>query len=169
MWLDPCKRQQRICHSIDFFPECATWPTWMKNSPTSRIIGGQFAKSAIPWQARLDFNNKFNISSSCGATIIDEETVLTTADCVIMSVSPELLDKAFLEIEAGIVFHGHSTAQTRGISQIIVHPCNERATGTIDRYVIINSILIHTSCKEMFSKNFDHKAMTHLIFFVGRL
>ena len=86
------------------------------NSPTSRIIGGQSAKSAIPWQAHLYFNNH----PKCGATIIDEETVLTTANCVLKSsLSPELLDKAFLEIEAGVVSHGDATAQTRGISQII--------------------------------------------------
>ena len=75
----------------------------------------------------------------CGATIIDEETVLTTSFCVIdpFSDPPELSDKTLFEIEAGIVSHGDATAQIRGISEIIIHPCNRRAKVTIDRYVVL--------------------------------
>ena len=112
----------------------------MKNALTSRIIGGQVAPSPIPWQAHLHYDNNYQ----CGATIIDEETVLTTSFCVIDAFSNplELLDKALLEIEAGVVSHGDVRAQIRGISEIIIHPCNRRATVPIDRYVMIKSIQI---------------------------
>ena len=73
----------------------------------------------------------------CGATIIDEETVLTTSFCVIEPFSNPavLLDKTLFEIEAGVVSSGDATAQLRGISEIIVHPCNRKANVSIDRYV----------------------------------
>ena len=104
----------------------------MKNALTSRIIGGQVAPSPIPWQAHLHYDNNYQ----CGATIIDEETVLTTSFCVIDSFSStQTIDKTLLEIEAGVVSHGDATAQLRGISEIIVHPCNRMASVTIDRYV----------------------------------
>ena len=91
------------------------------------------ASKGLYWQAQLYLNNNPN----CGATIIDEETVLTTGFCVIKSFSnpPEVLSETLLEIEAGVVSHGDATAQLRGISEIIVHPCNRRASVTIDRYV----------------------------------
>ena len=110
---------------LSFFPECATQlPDWMKSSLTTRIIGGQDAPLPIPWQAGLLFDNKLE----CSATIIDEETVLTTTPCVysnLFSTPPVLQNTASLKIEAGVVSHGSSleTAQTIGISEIIVHPC----------------------------------------------
>ena len=117
---------------LSFFPECATLPDWMKTSLTTRIVGGQKATSPIPWQAHLHKDN----SPVCGATIIDEETVLTSTFCVVASFSNfALFDKTKFEIEAGVVLHGDSDAQTSGISEIIVHPCNRRAEVTIDRYV----------------------------------
>ena len=104
----------------------------MKTSLTTRIVGGQDAPSPIPWQAHLHYNNSF----FCGATIIDEETVLTTSICVVKSFSSpaELLDKALFQIEAGVVFHGDSNAQTKGVSEIIIHPCYRRAKKNINRY-----------------------------------
>ena len=99
----------------------------MKNSLTSRIIGGQDAPSPIPWQAGLFFNGGF----VCGATIIDEETVLTTQLCVVLSFSGGTLqDKTKFKIVAGVIDIsplslpiGDMTAQIKGISEIIVHPC----------------------------------------------
>ena len=90
------------------------------------------ALKGLCWQAHLHVNNV----PACGATIIDEETVLTTAFCVIKSFSnQELLDKTSLEIEAGVVSHGDAAAQIKGISEIIVHPCHRKEEVTIDRYV----------------------------------
>ena len=47
-----------------------------------------------------------------------------------------VLDKTLFEIEAGVVSHGDAAAQIKGISEIIVHPCNRKAEVTIDRYVL---------------------------------
>ena len=99
----------------------------MKNRLTSsRIIGGQVAESPIPWQTALYRDN----SLYCGATIIDEETVLTTQLCVVESFSERnVTDKTRLKIVAGIVKIsqslpiGDATAQITGISEIILHPC----------------------------------------------
>ena len=97
------------------------------------------------WQAQLYLNNNPN----CGATIIDEETVLTATFCVIRSFSKptELFDETLLEIEAGVVTLGDATGQIRGISKIIVHPCFRRAEVTIDRYVLyLNYYLSYDVC-----------------------
>ena len=101
---------------------------------TTRIIGGQVAQSPIPWQAGLLVDN----SLVCGATIIDEETVLTTTFCVYkdaFSNPPVPHNPASLKIEAGVVSSGDATAQLRGVSEIIVHPCHRKEEVTIDRYV----------------------------------
>ena len=112
----------------------------MKSSLTTRIIGGQVAPSPIPWQAGLLVDN----SLGCSATIIDEETVLTTTFCVVAPFSdpPKLLDTTLLQIEAGVVLHGDSSAQKIGISEIVVHPCSRSATVMIDRYVICVDVII---------------------------
>ena len=104
----------------------------MKTSLTTRIVGGQDAPSPIPWQAHLHYDS----SPVCGATIIDEETVLTTSICVVKSFSNpvELLDKALFQIEAGVVFHGDSNAQTKGVSEIIIHPCYRFAEKTFSAF-----------------------------------
>ena len=94
----------------------------MKNRLTSsRIIGGQVAESPIPWHAGVYLNNAFY----CGATIIDEKTVLTAQRCVIGFVGEiqEILDKTKFEIVAGVVGLRDGTAQKKTISEIIIHPC----------------------------------------------
>ena len=94
----------------------------MKNRLTSsRIIGGQVAESPIPWQTALYRDN----SLYCGATIIDEETVLTTQLCVVDSFSDGTVqDKTRFKIRAGVVKRSDlATAQIKGISEIILHPC----------------------------------------------
>ena len=96
----------------------------------------RIALKGLYWQAHLHLNN----DPVCGATIIDEETVLTTTSCVFKPFSNplELEDKTKLEIEAGVVSHGDAAAQIKGISEIIVHPCNKNAEVTIDKYVPYN-------------------------------
>ena len=110
----------------------------MKSSLTTRIIGGQVAPLPIPWQAGLLVDD----SLVCGATIIDEETVLTTTPCVysnLFSTPPMLQDTASLKIEFGVVSHVDppDPAKTRGISEIIVHPC-----ARLERYATIYAFLV---------------------------
>ena len=100
----------------------------MKNSLTSRIVGGQDAPSHIPWQAGLFFNSLGIDYLVCGATIIDEETVLTTTGCVVdyggSFLGGTVLNKNRFKIIAGVVKRSdEATAQIKGISEIILHPC----------------------------------------------
>ena len=48
----------------------------MTNALTDRIVGGQDAEAAIPWQVSIRGNSHF-----CGGTILDSKTVLTAAHC----------------------------------------------------------------------------------------
>ena len=129
-------------HSTEFFPECATLPDWMKSSfsdKTTRIIGGQVAPSPIPWQAHLYVDN----ISRCAAVIIDEETVLTAALAIMenpKSTPPVLFDIASLKIEVGVVSQGDTTGQTRGISEIIIHPCARRNKEKLLRLIKVKKV-----------------------------
>lgn len=50
------------------------------DTDVQRIVGGNFAdRGEYPWLIVLRYNNRF----LCGGSIIDEETVLTAAHCVI--------------------------------------------------------------------------------------
>ena len=56
---------------------CAKIPSWMKSSITDRIVGGQRARTAIPWQVAVYPNMK----TLCGGTILDSTTILCAAHC----------------------------------------------------------------------------------------
>ena len=57
----------------------ASMPTFMQK--TNRIVGGQEAPSMIPWQVAI-FQDTEVI---CGGTILDECTILTAAQCSIVT------------------------------------------------------------------------------------
>lgn len=58
--------------------KCATLPTFMGASKgLGRIVNGKDAEKPIPWQIRLYYRGK----ARCGATLIDQTTILTAAHC----------------------------------------------------------------------------------------
>ena len=57
--------------------ECAKIPSWMKSSISNRIVGGQNAQTAIPWQVAVYPSMK----TLCGGTILDSTTILCAAHC----------------------------------------------------------------------------------------
>merc|ERR1719266_1273912 len=85
---------------------CADMPTFMTN--VDRIVGGQDAPSPIPWQVSIR-TGSFHF---CGATILDESTLLSAAHCFYESSAWDL------SIRAGSVEKG-SGGQVVNISQII--------------------------------------------------
>ena len=81
---------------------CAKIPHFMTDSLDSRrcptcqqdIVGGEDAPDPIPWQIFLRFKLKIEDDGcatkrffSCGGTILDEETILTAAHCVVQPAS----------------------------------------------------------------------------------
>ena len=60
---------------------CAALPSWMvTNEDTVRIVGGQKARSPIPWQVSVRHCPSGDCHW-CGGTILDEKTVLSAAHC----------------------------------------------------------------------------------------
>jgi len=55
--------------------ECADMPSFMTNA--DRIVGGQDAPSPIPWQVSI----RESYWHFCGATILDDSTLLSAAHC----------------------------------------------------------------------------------------
>ena len=58
--------------------ECASIPTWMVAE--GRIVGGEAAPEAIPWQVSVRSCTSGNCHF-CGGTILDAETVMCAAHC----------------------------------------------------------------------------------------
>ena len=83
-------------------------------SSTRRIINGEKATSnQLPWQARIGFY--------CGATIIDDQHVLTAAHCI----GPGTY---YDNVTVGVTYRENQEdncfRQTRSITNIQIHPCN---------------------------------------------
>jgi len=63
---------------------CAKIPSWMKSDLTNRIINGKEAPSVIPWQLAVATESLGIYNPiGCGATILDQTTVLSAAHCFI--------------------------------------------------------------------------------------
>ena len=65
------------------YTQCAKIPSWIRSdlSASDRIINGQKAPSAIPWQVHLCYGNTNSPICPCGGTILDAKTILTAAHC----------------------------------------------------------------------------------------
>ena len=46
---------------------------------SQRIVGGHIAQSPIPWQVHIQYESE----GICGGSILDEETILTSAHCIV--------------------------------------------------------------------------------------
>jgi len=90
--------------------QCAKMPTWMR--PQARIIGGQNAPEPIPWQVHIQYEREGKMIR-CGGTILDEETILTAAECFRWYETRPLGAKVYTSpfIEAGVTNLGSSTGQ----------------------------------------------------------
>merc|ERR1711997_750376 len=106
--------------------ECADMPSFMTN--TDRIVGGQDAPSPIPWQVSV----QIGYWHFCGATILDESTLLSAAHCFYESSAWDL------SIRAGSVAKG-SGGQVVNISQIIWNTNSgfEYNPGTLDNDFVV--------------------------------
>ena len=83
-------------------------PSFMTN--VDRIVGGQDAPSPIPWQVSV----QTGYWHFCGATILDESTLLSAAHCFYES---SAWDKS---IRAGSVENGSGGQVSPSISTIII-------------------------------------------------
>merc|ERR1711892_1165789 len=106
--------------------ECANMPSFMTN--VDRIVGGEDAPSPIPWQVSIR-TGSFHF---CGATILDDSTLLSAAHCFYQSSAN---DKS---IRAGSIKKG-SGGQVVNIAQIIWNTNSgfEYNPGTLDNDFVI--------------------------------
>merc|ERR1711892_318961 len=106
--------------------ECAAMPSFMTN--VDRIVGGEDAPSPIPWQVSIR-TGSFHF---CGATILDDSTLLSAAHCFYQSSAN---DKS---IRAGSI-KKRSGGQVVNIAQIIWNTNSgfEYNPGTLDNDFVI--------------------------------
>merc|ERR1739848_319977 len=106
--------------------DCADMPSFMTNA--DRIVGGQDAPSPIPWQVSV----QIGYWHFCGATILDESTLLSAAHCFYESSAWDL------SIRAGSVKKGNG-GQVVNISQIIWNTNSgfEYNPGTLDNDFVV--------------------------------
>ena len=80
--------------------------------------------NAFPWVVSIQFQFFVNVEHVCGGVIVSDNFVLTAANCV--DGASDLFK--FFSIHAGIdnIYDTHNAAaQSRSVSQIIVHPYYE--------------------------------------------
>ena len=78
-------------------------PSYMTSSTrfdTAEIVGGQNAPSPIPWQVSVQTWS----SHFCGATLLDESTLLCAAHCI----------PGFISSTSGITIRAGSTERSSG-------------------------------------------------------
>ena len=99
----------------------------MKVKASKRISNGNDAEGPIPWQVAVYKRIEHWLILGCGASIIDENTILTAAHCFekeqgpnskIMDAAPE---KYFLIL--GLLKNSEAYTKTRyQIEKIVIHP-----------------------------------------------
>ena len=98
----------------------------MKTSPGSKIVGGEYAPTPIPWQVHVR-------GPPCGGTILDETTILSAAHCFY----PPLPTSNYY-IEAGKKDEASFDGQTISVKEVIIHPMyNEEEGHPFDNDVAI--------------------------------
>ncbi|KDM91916.1 S1 family serine peptidase [Photobacterium galatheae] len=91
---------------------------------TARIIGGIFTQAGeLPWQAfvRIDFSENGTEAYQCGGVVIDQETVLTAAHCMVNA--GRMATPQHVRVWAGITsLENASNQNMTPVSTIVVHP-----------------------------------------------
>ena len=91
---------------MNFF--AASVPSWMTGD---RIVGGQDASSAIPWQVSIRSGTSGN-NHFCGGTILDSKTILSAAHCFSNGISNQY-------VMAGAVSRTDTSGQTIKIASLV--------------------------------------------------
>ncbi|XP_055603936.1 ovochymase-1-like [Uranotaenia lowii] len=89
---------------------------------------GQSTFYKFPWNVALYFKQSDELQSNsvvkkCGGTLIDEQRVITSANCVVNS-NGESINASEIEVRLGDhnEAENFSTEQTQAVQQIIIHP-----------------------------------------------
>ena len=91
-----------------------------------RIINGQSAPKAIPWQVSLHkYLDRYHAQHWCGASIIDHNTIITAAHCFTVNVSNVMYQdysQEKYEIVVGLLNQRSSSMKKFAVKEIIGHP-----------------------------------------------
>ena len=129
-----------------------------------RIINGQEVNiTQVPWQVAVLSSSEPNdfYAQNCGASILDENWVLSAAHCFVFSNQPDKT-AADIEILAGVTTLGEGVSSRIAVQQIIPHPAYDPATTNNDIALLklATPVGLNGTTKQAISLPFDEPKAT---------